>query len=218
MTFATGCDTQQTDGPAPLHVVVDAGVDDAVALAVLIGRRVSLAQVVATEGSLSLPETAAVTTRLLATLRSAIPVRLGAAQALDRDYPDGRDPFHGADGFGGCSASLVAASTPTLLREPLRGPVFATAALTVVAEALLRDEPVSTISWMGGSVRVGGNMTAAAEFNAWMDPLAADTVLSHGVPVVMVPLDVTVRCAWSPRDIDDLADCGDAGRLLADAG
>ena len=40
-------------------------------------------------------------------------------------------------------------------------------------------------------------MTAAAEFNAWMDPTAADDVLTSGVSMKMIPLDVTERFEWS---------------------
>ena len=35
---------------------------------------------------------------------------------------------------------------------------------------------------MGGAAAVGGNMTAAAEFNTWMDPPAADRVLVSRIP------------------------------------
>lgn len=42
-------------------------------------------------------------------------------------------------------------------------------------------------------------MTAAAEFNAWMDPTAADQVLTSGVSVKMIPLDLTELFGWNPR-------------------
>ncbi|HUC23597.1 MAG TPA: hypothetical protein VMA73_12890 [Streptosporangiaceae bacterium] len=41
----------------PVHVIVDGGLDDAVALAVLVGLNVPLSQVIATEGSVGLATT-----------------------------------------------------------------------------------------------------------------------------------------------------------------
>lgn len=70
---------------------------------------------------------------------------------------------------------------------------------------------------MGGAVSVGGNMTAAAEFNAWMDPPAADRVLGSGTPVRMVPLDVTSRFHWSMAELEALHCAGRVGSILARA-
>lgn len=51
----------------------------------------------------------------------------------------------------------------------------------------------------GGSVRVGGNVTAAAEFNMYMNPVAARTVLRSLVTKTLVPLDVTRRVTMTVR-------------------
>ncbi|HXQ60116.1 MAG TPA: nucleoside hydrolase, partial [Acidimicrobiales bacterium] len=96
-----------------VHVIVDGGLDDAVALAVLVGLGVPLAQVVATEGSMDMGTTATTTRRLMATLGSSVPVRLGAERGLESSYPAGRDPFHGPDCFGGRASTLEPADVPT---------------------------------------------------------------------------------------------------------
>jgi len=44
---------------------------------------------------------------------------------------------------------------------------------------------------MGGAVRTRGNITPSAEFNFFVDPLAAKIVLESGLPITLVPLDVT---------------------------
>ena len=44
---------------------------------------------------------------------------------------------------------------------------------------------------MGGAYFEVGNMTPAAEFNIYVDPEAADVVMRSGVPITMLPLDVT---------------------------
>ena len=69
--------------------------------------------------------------------------------------------------------------------------------LTNLALALRRAPGVFTrvkrIVVMGGAARMPGNVTPAAEFNIYCDPLAAKEVFSSGLPVTMVGLDVTRR-------------------------
>ncbi len=73
--------------------------------------------------------------------------------------------------------------------------------LTNIAE-LLRREPqvrglINGIYIMGGAVEVPGNIqfyvseNKAAEWNIYIDPLAASEVFDSGVPVTLVPLDAT---------------------------
>jgi purine nucleosidase len=50
---------------------------------------------------------------------------------------------------------------------------------------------IKEIVLMGGGLFEGGNITPAAEFNIYVDPEAADVVFHSGVPITMVPLDVT---------------------------
>jgi inosine-uridine nucleoside N-ribohydrolase len=64
---------------------------------------------------------------------------------------------------------------------------------------------VREIVAMGGSVAVGGNVTAAAEFNIFVDPEAAACVLAAGLPLTMVPLDVTHQVVWPASRIARLA-------------
>ena len=201
----------------PVHVVVDGGLDDALALAVLVALEVPLAQVIATEGSVDRLTTAATTARFLATVGCSVAVRLGAETGYSRSYPDGRDPFHGPDCFGGQGSLLAGAEVPDEGCAPLDGPVFCTGALTVVARGLDVHQPIADVVWMGGSLSVGGNMTATAEFNAWMDPSAADRVLRSGRPLRMVPLDVTTRFSWAGPEIEALRGAGRVGAILAQA-
>ena len=50
---------------------------------------------------------------------------------------------------------------------------------------------VSEIVLMGGGYFEAGNTTPAAEFNIYVDPEAADIVFRAGVPITMVPLDLS---------------------------
>lgn len=52
-------------------------------------------------------------------------------------------------------------------------------------------EKVQEIVLMGGAHFAHGNVTPVAEFNIHVDPQAAEIVFGAGVPLVMMPLDVT---------------------------
>jgi inosine-uridine nucleoside N-ribohydrolase len=96
--------------------------------------------------------------------------------------------------------------------------IVATAPLTNVALALimskkLRDR-VDRIVVMGGTVRVFGEHR---EFNFAYDPEAAAIVMRLGVPVTIVPLDVTRSLRMSEPDLDVvLASGGPVGTYIAE--
>lgn len=50
---------------------------------------------------------------------------------------------------------------------------------------------VQDIVLMGGAYFEVGNVTPAAEFNIYVDPQAADIVFKSGIPITVMPLDVT---------------------------
>jgi purine nucleosidase/pyrimidine-specific ribonucleoside hydrolase len=54
---------------------------------------------------------------------------------------------------------------------------------------------------MGGAVAVPGNVTATAEFNMHVDPEAAAEVFASGLPIELVPLDVTRRVVLTRADL-----------------
>ncbi|SDE05275.1 nucleoside hydrolase [Glycomyces harbinensis] len=72
-------------------------------------------------------------------------------------------------------------------------------AVAVTAEPRLAGR-IPRLVVMGGA-HANGNVTAAAEFNFWADPEAAEVVLSAGIPeVVIVPLDATHSAPLTERD------------------
>ncbi len=93
--------------------------------------------------------------------------------------------------------------------------------LTNIALAF-RKEPrikklIEQVVMMGGGFFEGGNITPAAEFNIYVDPEAAAEVLGSGIPVVMLPLDVTHKALTSRRRIEAFRDIGNkAGTAIAE--
>ncbi len=78
--------------------------------------------------------------------------------------------------------------------------------LTNIATAFQRAPDiiprVQDIVLMGGGCFEGGNITPAAEFNIYVDPEAADIVFRAGVPLTVMPLDVTHKALTTRARID----------------
>ena len=82
--------------------------------------------------------------------------------------------------------------------------IVAIGPLTNIGIALAKEPEIATnireIVMMGGSRKISG-LHGLAEFNIWVDPFAAVTVLDSGVPVTMFGLDVTKKRKVLPEDI-----------------
>ena len=78
--------------------------------------------------------------------------------------------------------------------------------LTNIAKAMIkhpaRMRKVREIILMGGVFETYGNVTTTAEFNIFADPHAAQLVLDFGVPITVVPLDVTHQVILTGKRLD----------------
>jgi purine nucleosidase len=128
---------------------------------------------------------------------------------------------HGRDGLGGAKINrrggedrweLFSGRAEELILKMARQypdemSLIATAPLTNLALALQRDRAgmgkLKEITIMGGAVRTGGNITPFAEFNIFSDPLAAKIVLGSGLPITLVPLDVTHQVSLIPQWMEE---------------
>ena len=111
-----------------------------------------------------------------------------------------------ADAFFGLELPPAAAKPRGTASRLLSDVLARTGRLTILSLApltdtasLLRAHPalshrIARVVAMAGAVSVPGNVGPGhdqAEFNVWIDPLAAREVLASGVPVTLVPLDAT---------------------------
>ena len=92
--------------------------------------------------------------------------------------------------------------------------------LTNIAVAFERApdivEKVQEIVLMGGAYFEVGNITPAAEFNIYVDPEAAKIVFGSGVPIVVMPLDVTHKALTTRDRVDAFRDMGsNVGTMVA---
>ena len=106
--------------------------------------------------------------------------------------------------FSGKANELI----PKLARQhPNDLTLIAVGPLTNVVLALQRDlegmKKLKEVVIMGGAVRVKGNVTPYAEFNIFVDPLAAKMAFESGLPITLVPLDVTHQVCLTPKVIEE---------------
>jgi purine nucleosidase/pyrimidine-specific ribonucleoside hydrolase len=107
--------------------------------------------------------------------------------------------------------------------------MFVSGLHTNLAEALRLDPGIAgNIRWvqvMGGAAYVAGNINSdwpqignkVAEWNIWVDPVAADEVFRSGVPLRVVPLDLTNQVRLRPEERDVWAAAGtEVGTMAAE--
>jgi pyrimidine-specific ribonucleoside hydrolase len=205
----SGGSTAPADGPRPIVVDTDAGLDDAIALLYLASSPdVDLRAVtVSGTGLAHCPMGARNVVGLLELAgRADVPVACGAETPVDaagREFP--ADWRRGADvrfdqvwpvGQTPLDDRSAAELLATSVRESPRPVTLLTLGpLTNVAHALELDDDlggnVDRLVAMAGAFDVPGNTDGPAEWNVYADPLAARTVARSGLPLTFVPLDAT---------------------------
>lgn len=197
----------------------DPGIDDAVAiLFALASPAFDVIGITTVAGNIGISTVTRNAGRILALAgRPEIPVIAGAAAPMSRKGFDTRE-IHGDDGLGGVlfpeplAAPLGGAVewlAETLLRHPSGSvDILALGPFTNVAR-LVREHPaaagrIGRIIAMGGAIDERGNIGPHSEFNLAADPEAADIVLRAGLPLVLIPLDVTRKVRATRDDLERL--------------
>lgn len=214
----------------PIVIDTDTAQDDCVALLVgLLDANADLKAITMVAGNVGFERQVAnaFLTLSVAGRLGDIPVHLGCRRPLTREWVSAEN-VHG-DGVGGLTmddADLqpsgqhgvdalieLAAKFAGELTIVCIGP------LTNIAMAAIKDpgfvHNVKALYIMGGSNNARGNITAAAEYNFYVDPEAAKTVFEAGFEIVVVP--------WAPLTLNDavftrdqIAEIGSLGTPLAD--
>ncbi|HET7572205.1 MAG TPA: nucleoside hydrolase [Gaiellaceae bacterium] len=213
--------------PVPILIDCDPGHDDAMAiLLALASPELEVRGITTVAGNQTLDKT---TRNALVVLevagRADVPVAAGADRPLRRELRTAAH-VHGESGLDGPelpepAPAPVDAHAADFLAERIEPGVVLvpTGPLTNVALLLERHpdvrERLERIVWMGGAV-AEGNVTPAAEFNAFVDPEAAAAVFASGIPVTMIGLDVTHRALFTRAHAEELRGAGRAGRFVAE--
>ena len=215
----------------PIWMDCDTGTDDAVAI--MLAHRLpelALKGLSAVCGNTTLDNAFWNTHRILGLMGADYPVYRGAAQPLMKPLATAAH-VHGENGLGDVELPVPeGAAVPDIpawdaiyacaKQYPGELRLIATGPLTNVATAFIKypDLPglLHSVLFMGGSAGPG-NDTAAAEFNFFTDPHAAELVLHSGAKLVMCGLDVTTRAYFTYEQLDALAASGTRAGWLTKA-
>ncbi len=209
----------------PIIIDTDPGIDDAVAilLALAAPEELEVLGIVAVAGNLPLAQTERNARRICELAgRADIPVYAGCARPMLRSLATA-EHIHGET-----ARDRLLLPEPTMALRPRHGVDFlieplraaktnkitlcALGPLTNIAMALLKAPEIAgkiaELVIMGGACFELGNVTPAAEFNIHVDPHAAAIVVDSGIPITMIPLDVTHQVLSTPPRIEALRALG----------
>ena len=219
--------------PRPIIIDTDPGQDDAVALLVALASpdELDVLGIIAVAGNVPLALTSKNARKICELAeRQDVPVYAGCPRPMMRElhtaeYVHGPSGLDGADlpeptmplqkqhGVDYLVDTLLAAEDGSITLCPL-GPLTNVAMAMVKVPAIVPK--VREIVLMGGGFFEGGNATPAAEFNIWVDPHAAHVVFTSGVPITMMPLDVTHQALATPKRVGTFRAMGTpAGNAVA---
>ena len=207
--------------PRLIVIDTDPGIDDAIGiLLALASPEFNVAGITTVAGNIGIETTTRNACRLMTFAgREDVPVFQGAANPLSRVGPEPLN-LHGEDGIGGValpdparlpdSRHAVEWLADVLLDQPAGiVDVLALGPLTNLAR-LVQEQPeaagrIGRIIAMGGAIHEHGNVGPRSEFNLWADPEAAAVVVASGLPLVLIPLDVTRRVRATREFVETLS-------------
>jgi purine nucleosidase len=191
----------------PIIIDTDPGIDDALAiLLALASPELDLRALISVAGNVRLE----LTTQNALKLRELgkqpdLPVYAGCSKPIVRDLISNN--VHGTTGMDGAdlpapkgkaeSANGVDWLIETLsAAAPGNQTLVPIGPLTNIATAFQREPGIARslreVVIMGGATpKIGGNVSPHAEFNIHVDPEAADFVFGLGLPITLVPLDLS---------------------------
>ncbi len=208
----------------------DPGQDDAVALLLaLASQELEILGITCVAGNVPLNLTTENARKVLElTEYTDIPIFAGAESPIKRALVTA-EHVHGKTGLDGPilqkpkirlnSKSAIEFIIETILSYPKDEITLCTLGpLTNLGLAFQREPGIKNlikeIIMMGGGFFEGGNITPAAEFNIYVDPEAAAEVLGSGIPIAMLPLDVTHKALTSRSRIEAFREIGNKAGIV----
>ncbi len=199
--------------PKPLIIDCDPGFDDAVAILLALAHpeHLRVEAITTVCGNVGLEHTQRNARAIVELAGAATPVHAGCPRPMVVPAFDATH-IHGADGIAGAglpppAAALAPDHAVDWLRRRLREApphsvtLCAIGPLTNLAAAIVQEPAIGAavdrLVLMGGAIGLG-NVTPAAEFNFYADPHAARIVFGAGLPIVMVPLELTHQALATP--------------------
>ena len=199
-----------TRGRIPLIIDTDTAQDDCIALLVgLLDPLADLRAITMVAGNVGFERQVlnAWLTLSVAGRLGEVPIYLGCRRPMIREWVSAEN-VHG-DGAGGLTMDAagleperqhgVDALIELVAASPGEISIVCIGPLTNIAMAAVKDPEfvsnVKSLFIMGGSNNARGNITAAAEYNFYVDPEAAKAVFEAGFDITVVP--------WAPLTLND---------------
>lgn len=206
----------------PIIIDCDPGVDDAIALLLaLASPELNLLGVTTVAGNIPLSLTQK-NARQICELagRTDVLVYAGCPRPIMRSLSTAQE-VHGVNGLAGVELPEPIIPLPTvhgvdfLIETLINSAGDITLAtlgpLTNIAVAMIKEPRICNyireIVIMGGAI-TQGNITPSAEFNIYVDPHAAHVVLTSGLKLTAITLDVTHQAITTPERLAAIRDLG----------
>lgn len=219
--------------PSRRTIIIDTdpGQDDAVAIlfALAANDRLDICGITTVAGNVPLSLTSKNARVVLEWAnRTDVPVYAGCPRPLVRDLVTAED-IHGKTGLDGVplhepKIALAEAHAVDFLISALKDAPEQSVTLCLIgpmtnlAVALIQDpgirHGIKEIVLMGGAYHSRGNVTPAAEFNIYVDPHAAAVVFNSGIPITVLPLDVTQKVLNTKVRMEGLESLGNQASKL----
>lgn len=203
----------------------DPGIDDAIAiLFAMKTERVNVKAIITVAGNISVYKAARNVFKILSLLgeENKVKVGVGSDKPLLRPLQTA-EYYHGPDGLGDTEnlfqnlkiEELMKVACPgidlmieTIMESTSPITLITTGPLTNLAKAISIDPriipKIERVVSMGGAIAVQGNITPYAEFNIYTDPEAAQQVFHSGLPITLVPLDVTMKTYLKRKELSEI--------------
>ena len=214
----------------PVIIDTDCGSDDIMAISYLLAHpEIKIEAVTIANGLAHVDKGAEHILRLLALAgRSDVPVYIGRAKPLEgnAEFPkvwrDGSDNLPSMK-LPPSKAQVQKETAAAFLKKRLKDTkrpvaILALGPLTNLAEALEKNstaaKTIEDLVIMGGAVRAQGNLgdggyfktdNITAEWNFYIDPMAAERAFNAELPIRLVPLDATMRVPIDGEFLKQLA-------------
>jgi len=203
----------------PIIIDCDPGADDAIALflALAFPEKLDVLGITTVAGNVPLHLTQK-NARCLCELagRADLPVYAGCPRPLLRPLITAED-VHGRTGLDGIhlpepmmplqEQHAVDFLIDTVMRSPGNITLATLGPLTNLAVAIVKQpaicERLQEVVMMGGA-QTQGNITPSAEFNVYVDPHAAQVVVTAGIRLTIVSLDVTHQAIATPKRLNTI--------------
>lgn len=196
----------------------DMGIDDAVALCMMLSdSRFEILAVTATEGCVTASQANHNLQAIIAELDPVRYPRLGTASPAEDAPPVNTRYLFGSDGLGNSDFEVSQLQhghqSEKLIGDILRAnpdevSILCLGPLTNIARAFRRDPSlvslVDRVILTGGSTIAKGNVTPAAEFNFYFDPVSARDVIKSKAATILIPLDITEAVPFGFGLMEDL--------------